>query len=59
VTLTQTYSLLMTVTNGLTVDAASTIDVSGYGYPANLTRGDTTTNASSGFSGGSYGGLGT
>ncbi len=57
VTLTQIYSLLMTVTNGLTVDAASTIDVSGYGYPVNFTLGDTTTNASSGFSGGSYGGL--
>ncbi len=57
-TTAQAYSLLLTVTNTFIVDTNSTIDVSGLGYPANYTLGDTTTNASSGFSGGSYGGLG-
>jgi hypothetical protein len=57
-TTTTTYWLDLTVTNSLAVDAASSIDVSGLGYPANYTFGDTTAGASSGFSGGSYGGLG-
>ena len=57
-TAAQEYSLRVTVTNALTIDAASTIDVSGRGYLGNYTLGNTTTRAATGLSGASYGGLG-
>ncbi len=62
-TLTQEFSLQLTITNGLLVDSNSVIDVSGRGYVNDgtlgaLTLGNTNTGAASGRSGGSYGGLG-
>ena len=57
-TSSQTYSLQLTVTSNLVVDAASRIDVSGSGYLPGKTLGNTSTGGASGLSGGSYGGLG-
>jgi len=56
-TTTQVYSVDLTVAGTLLIVAPSWIDVSGRGYPANRTLGNTITNASTGFSGGSYGGF--
>ena len=57
-TATQQYSLLLTVTQTLTVDATSAIDVSGRGYMDGYTLGDTKTGAATGWSAGTYGGYG-
>src|SRR5207248_2601426 len=46
------------VSNTMLVDVSSRIDVSGQGYPLGRTSGNTTTNASTCHSGGTYGGLG-
>jgi hypothetical protein len=53
-----TYSLLLTVANQLTVDAASRIDVTNKGYLVGYTVGNTPIGAATGGAGGSYGGLG-
>ncbi len=52
-----TYSLQATVARTLTVDAASSVNVSSLGYPADRTLGNVS-GAVTGESGGSYGGLG-
>jgi len=52
------YSLRMSVADTLTVDAASTIDVSVQGYRFGRTIGNTTDGAAEYNSGGSYGGMG-
>jgi hypothetical protein len=57
-TATQEYSLLMTLSGTLTVDATSSVDVSGRGYLAGRTLGNTTVGGATSISGGSYGGLG-
>jgi len=57
-TTVQTYSLQLTITNNLLVDAASRIDVSGLGYLPGYTLGNTTNGAATFTAGGSYGGLG-
>jgi hypothetical protein len=57
-TASQTYSLVVTVTNNLFVDATSTINVSGNGYLPGYTLGDTTTGGATFTAGGSYGGMG-
>jgi hypothetical protein len=57
-TASQTYSLQMTITNGLVIDTNSAIDVSSRGYLRDTTQGDSSRGASTGYSGGSYGGLG-
>ena len=57
-TTNQTFSLLLTLTNGLLIDANSRIDASGRGLLSGYTWSNTTTGASSVYSGGSYGGLG-
>jgi len=57
-TITQEYSLLLTVTNGLVVDASSRIDVSGHGYLPGYTLGNAPLPGSPMFAGGSYGGAG-
>ena len=54
----QLYTLQMTVTNALKIDAASKIDVSARGYPQGRTSGNTRPSGATGESGGSYGGLG-
>ena len=54
----QTDSLDLAIASRLWVDARSRIDVSGRGYLAYHTVGNTTTNGPTGVSGGSYGGLG-
>ena len=54
----QLYTLQMTVTNALKIDAASKIDVSARGYPQGRTTGNTRPTGATGESGGSYGGLG-
>ena len=54
----QEFALRVRVTNALTVDALSSINVSARGYRAGYTLGNSTTEASNGKSGGSYGGLG-
>jgi hypothetical protein len=54
----QTYSLILTITNGLVVDSTSSINVSGRGYPAGYTQGDTNAGGATSFAGGSYGGFG-
>ncbi len=54
----QEYSLLLTITNNLLVDGASSINVSGTGYLPGYTLGNTTTGAADNTAGGSYGGLG-
>jgi uncharacterized repeat protein (TIGR01451 family) len=55
---TQEYSLHLTVANSLTVDASSAIDVSGKGYTAGYTLGNSTTGGATNLGGGSYGGMG-
>jgi PKD repeat protein len=55
---TQEYSLMVTVANALTVDAASAIDVSGKGYMGGYTVGNTNFGGASVWAAGSYGGLG-
>ncbi|HKI32602.1 MAG TPA: hypothetical protein VKA46_12095, partial [Gemmataceae bacterium] len=57
-TTSQMYKLVVQVTGTLIVDAASRIDVSGKGYGQFRTTGNTTNGAATGYSGGSYGGLG-
>ena len=57
-TAAQEYSLLLTVTNNLVVDAASSIDVSGRGYLPGYTLGNTNLGAAVYTAGGSYGGFG-
>ena len=57
-TLTQEYSLTLTLAKNLTVDGTSRIDVSGRGYLPGYTLGNTTNGAASYTAGGSYGGLG-
>ena len=57
-TTTNEYRLDLAVNGTLRVDADSAIDVSGKGYLSGRTHPNTTTNASSNYSGGSYGGLG-
>lgn len=57
-TTTETHKLEVTVANGVVVDATSKVDVSGLGYIAGQTSGNTTVGGSSGGSGGSFGGLG-
>jgi hypothetical protein len=54
----QVYSLVMTVTNNLVVDALSRIDASGNGYLPGYTAGNSTNGAAYYNTGGSYGGLG-
>ncbi|MCY2990022.1 MAG: right-handed parallel beta-helix repeat-containing protein, partial [Planctomycetota bacterium] len=54
----EAFTLDLTVTGTLTVDATSSIDVSARGYLAGRTVGNTTTGAATVNSGGSYGGLG-
>ena len=54
----QEFMLSLLVTNTLTIDAESRIDVSGCGYEPGRTFGNVTTVASTGRAGGSYGGLG-
>lgn len=54
----QVYSLRMQIAGDLTVDAASLIDVTGYGYIDYYTNGNTTKRGATGSSGGSYGGRG-
>ena len=55
---TVTHKLEVNVTGAITVSTDSRIDVSGKGYLAGRTTGNTTVGASTGFNGGSYGGLG-
>ena len=57
-TANQTFSLQMTITNNLLVDSASRIDVSGLGYLAGYTVGNTTGGGAKSTTGGSYGGVG-
>ena len=57
-TTNQTYSLQLTITNNLLVDQASRIDVSGLGYLAGYTLGNTTGGGAKFTTGGSYGGVG-
>ncbi len=52
------YSLQLTITNNLVVDAASRIDVSDRGYLPGYTLGNTNAGAATEYAGGSYGGLG-
>jgi hypothetical protein len=57
-TTNQVYSLEMTVTNNLVVDAVSAINVTGMGYLPGYTVGNTTNGAATFTAGGSYGGVG-
>jgi RHS repeat-associated protein len=57
-TAAQAYSLLLTVTNNLLVDAASSINVSERGYLPGYTLGGTNVGGANNTAGGSYGGLG-
>ncbi|MBU0677139.1 MAG: Ig-like domain-containing protein [Verrucomicrobia bacterium] len=57
-TANEEYRLELVVSNLLTVTADATIDVSGKGYLAGRTLGNTTAGASTSDAGGSYGGLG-
>ena len=57
-TASETHKLDLEVTGTLSVDAASRIDVTGKGYLAGRTTGNTTTGGATVSSGGSYGGLG-
>ncbi|HOC01141.1 MAG TPA: hypothetical protein PKM43_20625, partial [Verrucomicrobiota bacterium] len=50
------HKLELEVTGTVTVDASSTIDVSGKGYLAGRTKGNTTEGGAEGSAGGSYGG---
>ena len=53
-----THKLDLTVTNQITISTGSQIDVSGKGYLAGRTSGNTTVGAATGRSGGSHGGQG-
>jgi hypothetical protein len=55
---TQTNTLGVSIADQLLVDASSRIDVTGKGYLAGRTSGNSTVGASTGRSGGSYGGMG-
>ncbi len=55
---TQTHKLELTVAEQVIVSATSRIDVSGLGYLAGRTTGNTTVGGAGQFSGGSYGGRG-
>src|SRR5713226_6964243 len=55
-TTNQTYSLQMTLTSNLVVDASSKIDVTGRGFLPGYTLGNTTVGGTTGNAGGSYGG---
>ncbi len=57
-TATQMYELDVQISGVLSVDATSSIDVSGKGYLPGYTTGNTTLGGATGNSGGSYGGLG-
>ncbi len=57
-TTTQMYKLDLEVSGTLLVDSTSKIDVSGKGYLAGRTTGNTTVGGATGDAGGSYGGLG-
>jgi hypothetical protein len=57
-TMTDTFSLRVTVTDTLLVGTAGKIDVSNRGYLVGRTQGNTTREAAGGSSGGSFGGLG-
>ncbi len=57
-TITDTYALRMDVTGTLLISATGKIDVTGRGYLAGYTYGNTTVGGATGWSGGSYGGLG-
>ncbi|MCY2965470.1 MAG: cadherin domain-containing protein [Planctomycetota bacterium] len=57
-TTTTTDPLSLTISGTLRVDSQSTIDVSGDGYLSGRTYGNSIAGASTGFSGGSYGGFG-
>ena len=57
-TTTQTHELDLTVTDQVIVDATSRIDVTGKGYLAGYTSGNTTVGGATGATGGSHGGLG-
>ena len=57
-TTTQVYQLDVNVSGTVTVDATSTINVSGQGYLPGYTTGNTTVGGATGLSGGSYGGWG-
>jgi len=55
---TEVHSLDLVISGALTIEAGSAVDVSGRGYIGDRTVGNTTEGASTGHSGGSYGGLG-
>ncbi|MGD9612418.1 MAG: Ig-like domain-containing protein, partial [Kiritimatiellia bacterium] len=57
-TATNEYRLELVVSNTLSISSNSAINVNGKGYLPGRTYPNTTTNASTGYSGGSYGGLG-
>ena len=57
-TATVTHKLDVTVTNAVVVSTNSRIDVSGLGYVAGRTKGNTTVGGATSDAGGSYGGLG-
>ena len=57
-TTNQVYSLDMTITNDLVLDATSKIDVSALGYQPGYTVGNTTNGGATKTAGGSYGGVG-
>jgi len=57
-TITDTYSLRVTVTDTLLIGTTGAIDVSGRGYIVGRTTGNSTASGATGLSGGSYGGLG-
>ncbi len=57
-TATETHRLDLTVTEEIIIDSTSVIDVSGKGYLAGRTTGNTTEGGATGRSGGSYGGVG-
>ncbi len=57
-TAAQEYSMALTLTGRLLVDATSSLNVTGCGYLPGYTLGNTTTNAAAFTAGGSYGGLG-
>ena len=54
----QVNSLDLSVSDTLSIDAASKIDVSGAGYLGGRTSGNSTVGAATGYSGGTYGGMG-
>ena len=57
-TITDTYSLRVTVTDTLLVSTTGAIDLSGRGYLVGRTTGNSTASGATGLSGGSHGGLG-